>query len=65
VPFGVGYVELPGEVKVETRLTESDPAVLRPGMEMELTLVPFRTDDDGNEVVTFAFRPVTGKAATA
>ena len=28
VPFGVGYVELPGEVKVETRLTESDPDVL-------------------------------------
>ena len=27
-------------------------------MEMELVLVPFRTDDDGNEVVTFAFRPV-------
>ena len=25
---------------------------------MELTLVPFRTDADGNEVVTFAFRPV-------
>jgi len=57
VPFGVGYVELPGEVKVETRLTESDPGVLTPGMEMELVLVPFRTDDDGNEVVTFAFRP--------
>jgi uncharacterized protein len=58
VPFGVGYVELPGEVKVETRLTESDPDVLTIGMEMELTLVPFRTDADGNEVVTFAFRPV-------
>ena len=26
-------------------------------MDMELVLVPFRTDDDGNEVVTFAFRP--------
>ena len=59
VPFGVGYVELPGEVRVETRLTESDPDRLTLGMEMELTLVPFRTDDDGNEVVTFAFRPVT------
>jgi uncharacterized OB-fold protein len=59
VPFGVGYVELPGEVKVETRLTESDPDLLTIGMEMELTLVPFRTDDDGNEVVTFAFRPLT------
>jgi uncharacterized OB-fold protein len=58
VPFGVGYVELPGELKVETRLTEADPEVLTAGMEMELVLVPFRTDDDGNEVVTFAFRPV-------
>ena len=58
VPFGVGYVELPGEVKVETRLTETDPERLAPGIEMELVLVPFRTDDKGNEVVTFAFRPV-------
>jgi uncharacterized OB-fold protein len=57
VPFGIGYVELPGEVKVESRLTVADPAALTPGMEMELTLVPFGTDDDGNEVVTFAFRP--------
>ena len=28
-PYGVGYVELPGEVRVEARLTESDPARLR------------------------------------
>jgi uncharacterized protein len=58
VPFGVGYVELADEVKVETRLTEAEPAALEPGMEMELVLVPFRTDNDGNEVVTFAFRPI-------
>lgn len=58
VPFGVGYVELAGEVKVETRLTEADPDALTTGMEMELVLVPFRTDDEGNEVVTFAFGPV-------
>ena len=57
-PFAVGYVELPGEVKVETRLTETDPAALTHGMEMELVLVPFRTDTDGTEVVTFAFAPV-------
>ena len=31
--------------------------MLEHGMEMELALVPFRTDDDGNEVVTFAFAP--------
>jgi uncharacterized OB-fold protein len=56
VPFGVGYVELAGEVKVETRLTRTDG--LEVGMDMELVLVPFRTDDAGNEVVTFAFRPL-------
>jgi uncharacterized OB-fold protein len=41
---------------VETRLTKMEG--LRIGMDMELVLVPFRTDGDGNEVVTFAFRPV-------
>jgi uncharacterized protein len=55
-PFGVGFVEL-GDVKVEAHLTSADPEVLTLGMEMELVVVPFRTDDDGNEVVTFAFRP--------
>ena len=59
VPFGLGYVELGGEVKVETRLSTADPDALSTGIEMELTLVPLHTDDDGNEVVTFAFRPVS------
>ena len=55
VPYGVGYVELADEVRVETRLTKTTG--LRIGMDMELVLVPFRTDAEGNEVVTFAFRP--------
>lgn len=58
VPYGVGYVELADEVKVEARLTEADAEALKIGMDMELVLVPFTSDDDGNEVVTFAFRPV-------
>ncbi len=56
--FGVGYVELPGQVKVEARLTEADPAKLHIGMEMEMVIIPLTTDANGNEVVTFAFRPV-------
>src|SRR4051794_27466591 len=56
-PYGVGYVELHGEIRVEARLTEADPARLQVGMEMELVLVPFRRDG-GEEVVTFAFRPL-------
>ena len=60
-PFGVGYVELPGQVKVETRLTEADPAKLTIGMEMELVIIPLTTDDHGNEVMTFAFQPVNAQ----
>src|SRR6266581_1549873 len=56
VPFGVGYVDL-GEVKVESRLTTADVDRLHTGLEMELVIVPLRTDDDGNEVMTFAFEP--------
>ncbi|MFN3231586.1 MAG: Zn-ribbon domain-containing OB-fold protein [Alphaproteobacteria bacterium] len=57
-PYGVGYVELPGEIIVETRLTEGDPDKLKIGMEMEMVIIPFAEDEDGNEIVTFAFKPV-------
>jgi uncharacterized OB-fold protein len=58
VPYGVGYVDLEGELLVEARLTENDPERLAVGAEMELVLVPLYRDDDGNDVLTFAFRPV-------
>jgi uncharacterized protein len=58
VPFGVGLVQLEDVIRVEGRLTENDPAKLRFGMEIELTMVPFTTDGEGGEVVTFAFQPV-------
>jgi uncharacterized OB-fold protein len=57
-PFGVGLVELDDVVRVEGRLTESDPAKLEFGMEVELAFVPFFVDDDGTEIVTFAFAKV-------
>ncbi len=56
--FGVGYVELPGQLKIESRLTEADPEKLKIGREMEMVIVPLSTDANGNEVVTFAFAPV-------
>jgi uncharacterized OB-fold protein len=56
-PFGVGLVQLGEEVRVESRLTEADPAKLRIGSEMELVIIPFRRDGD-TQVVTFAFKPV-------
>ncbi|OBA64935.1 DNA-binding protein [Mycobacterium sp. 1100029.7] len=58
VPFGVGLVQLGDVIRVEGRLTENDPAKLRFGQDVELTMVPFATDADGNEIITFAFQPV-------
>ena len=60
VPFGVGYIELADEVKVESRLTENDPEKLKIGMDMELVIERFREDEEGNDVMIFAFRPVNG-----
>ena len=62
VPFGVGYVELPEGVRVESRLTENEADRLRIGMTMELTLENFGRAEDGTELVTFAFRPVAENA---
>jgi uncharacterized protein len=57
-PYALGFVELPGELLVQTRFTESDPTRLRIGQEMELRIVPYTTRPDGTEVLTYAFAPV-------
>jgi uncharacterized OB-fold protein len=57
-PYGVGYVELPGGVRVEGRLTENDPAKLHIGMEMEVVFDTWRIDENGDEIVNFFFRPL-------
>lgn len=61
-PFGVGLVQLDDVVRVEAKLTESDPAKIRFGMDLELAIVPFYVDADGDEIMTFAFAPA-GDAA--
>ena len=57
-PYPVGYVELPGEVKVESLLVEVATDQLRIGLEMELTIVPFASTVTDEPLVTFAFRPL-------
>jgi len=57
-PYGVGYLELPGGVRVEGRLTESDPEKITIGMEMDVVFDTWRTEDNGDEVISFFFKPV-------
>ena len=56
-PYGVGYVDLDGEVIVESRLTTADPDELEIGLPVELAIVPFA------DALTFAFSP-TASAGT-
>lgn len=56
-PYGVGYVELPGGVRVEGRLTENDPEKLLIGMPMEVVFDTYRTEENGDEVINFFFQP--------
>jgi uncharacterized OB-fold protein len=60
-PYTVGYIELPGELRVEARLTEPDVRRLAIGQLMAMTLVPYSVDPDGTEVLTFAFAPVAAE----
>jgi uncharacterized OB-fold protein len=53
VPFLLGYVELPGEVIVETRIEGAALSDLKLGMPMELVLTEFAPGR-----TTFAFRPI-------
>ena len=59
-PYGVGYIELPEGVRVESRLTTADPEALEIGMEMELVLEKFVDGPDGEARMSFAFAPVRG-----
>ncbi|HEY7977659.1 MAG TPA: OB-fold domain-containing protein [Rhizomicrobium sp.] len=55
-PFALGYVELPGQIIVETRIKIDDFARLKIGMRMELAAIPFARAT-GDAPLTYAFRP--------
>ena len=56
-PFIVGYVELPGEVIVETRIVGVEAEDLRVGQPMRLTTTEFARDETGEPLHTYAFEP--------
>lgn len=57
-PYVIAQVRLPEGVQVGTVLTDVDPEAVKIGMPLELTVEKVSTDSDGNDVMTFKFRPV-------
>lgn len=56
-PYGVGYIELPEGIRVESRLTTTDSDALQIGMDMDLVIEKFIDGENGEALMTFAFAP--------
>jgi len=57
-PYALAVVELPEKVAIRSILTDVDVDAVRVGMDVEIKLVKMKEDDDGNDVVSYMFRPV-------
>jgi uncharacterized OB-fold protein len=57
-PYGIGMVEFPEGISVTGIITESDLNALKIGLDMETTIYTLYKDEEGNDVVTWAFRVV-------
>ena len=62
-PFAVGYVELTGAVIVESRLVGIEFSRLRIGLPVTLATLPLYRDEDGTEVLAFAFTTRTDQTS--
>lgn len=56
-PYAIGYVELSGQLIVETRIDTDNFEGLRVGMPMEFTVIEFARNEAGEALHTFAYKP--------
>jgi len=57
-PYACGYIDLPEGVRIFSLPTDWSPDNLRIGAEGELVIEKMKEDLEGNEVMTYKFRPV-------
>jgi uncharacterized OB-fold protein len=63
VPYGFGIVDLPEGMRVVARLAESRLEHLRTGLPVVLEIAPLFVNEDGDDVLSFAYAPAAGHAA--
>jgi len=57
-PYGLGVIEQPEGVRFLSMLTEADLGKLSLDMDVEMVIEKQYEDEEGNEVMTYKFRPV-------
>jgi uncharacterized OB-fold protein len=60
VPYILGYVDLPEDVRLLGQVAGIEPEAVRLGMRLHLSVEPFGEDEDGRTVMGFRFRPEGG-----
>ena len=56
-PYGVGYIEMPCGIKIESRLSVGVAHKLNIGMPMTMSLKTYGKTPEGADLVTFVFSP--------
>jgi uncharacterized OB-fold protein len=51
-------VDMPEGLRVLARISADDPEAVQPGAEVELVLERLYLDENGDEVITWKFRPI-------
>ena len=57
VPFDIGWVVLPEGASLVTRFIGAEPGSFKIGDEVELTIDVMQQDEEGNDILGFAFIP--------
>jgi uncharacterized OB-fold protein len=57
-PYALGMVDMPEGLRVLGRISTDDPEGVQVGCQVELVLERLYLDEDGNEVITWKFRPI-------
>ncbi len=63
LPYGFGVVDLPEGLRIVTRLTETRLEALRAGLPVVLEIASLHVDDQGDEVLSWAYAPCDDGAA--
>lgn len=58
VPYAVGYVDLPGDVRVLGQIVGWEDGPLKQGMDMQIGYAPIAEEPDGSLRESFVFRPM-------
>lgn len=62
VPYAIAMVDLPEKIRILGMVSTDDPGSLKIGQDVETVIEAAYHDEEGNEVVTWKFRPVSGVA---